>query len=256
MVKCLICNKQYKNNIALAQHIKIHNINSENYYRKYLLNDKDNICKICGNETSFINLSEGFRDYCSPTCRANSKDVQNKYKETMLLKYNVDNSLKMNKTQERAHTKEASQKQVKNRIANWLNNNTLPESKAEKDFYLFLCTLFSKDDIYRQYNEERYPYYCDFYIKSLDLFIELNLFGTHLGKLFNPNDKNDLLYLKELETADSKFKNSCAKVWLFDRKKYDLAIKNNLNYRVCYNNIEIYNLKKELEVSCRCENKS
>ena len=37
-------------------------------------------------------------------------------------------------------------------------------------------------DVITQYKDDRYPFACDFYIPSLDLFIECNYHWTHGGK--------------------------------------------------------------------------
>ena len=55
-------------------------------------------------------------------------------------------------------------------------NHTFNSSKPEDDYYQALVLEYGADDIERQYNKDpRYPFACDFYIKSLDIFIELNL---------------------------------------------------------------------------------
>ena len=47
-------------------------------------------------------------------------------------------------------------------------------SRPEEELYQDLLKTYLKEDIVRQYSDERYPWKCDFYIKSEDLFIELN----------------------------------------------------------------------------------
>ena len=60
------------------------------------------------------------------------------------------------------------------------NNGTFNASKPEELVYELLCDVFGFDDVVRQYScDARYPYDCDFYIKSRDLFIELNGMWTH-----------------------------------------------------------------------------
>lgn len=55
------------------------------YYKKSIPT-----CPICGNETSFIKLSQGYRKYCSTTCSANSIEKQDKIKLTCKEKYGVE----------------------------------------------------------------------------------------------------------------------------------------------------------------------
>lgn len=86
-MNCIICQKQVKNYIALGQHIKIHNIDSMQYYM--LLFPNSGFCKVCNNATSFISISKGFRTTCCPKCAAiysTDKRIQ-----TNLIKYGVKN---------------------------------------------------------------------------------------------------------------------------------------------------------------------
>ena len=77
-------------------------------------------------------------------------------------------------------------------------NNSFNTSTPEDKFYDYLVEKFSKNDIIRQYStDKRYPFNCDFYIKSLDLFIELNFNWTHGGHKFDANNQEDLKKLEE-----------------------------------------------------------
>ena len=112
---------------------------------------------------------------------------------------------------------------------------------------------FSADDICRQYrDEERYPFNCDFYIKSLDLFIELNLHWTHGGRPFDENDDeciNKLAIWKEKATT-SKFYTTAINVWTIrDVKKIMTAINGGLNY------ISVYKIPKNFSSDLRLYSK-
>lgn len=120
-------------------------------------------------------------------------------------------------------------------------NNSFKTSKPEDILYELLCEKFSKTDVIRQYTDNRYPFKCDFYIKALDLFIELNASWTHDDHWFNPNDKNDLAKIDEWHyeaTAHHKlFYFSAIETWTKrDIEKRNIAIKNKLNYIVFWNN--------------------
>ena len=69
--KCAICEKEYNYAIlsGVNKHIKlIHNMSEEEYYRKYYeYNDK---CIVCGNDTRFIDIRNGFDKFCSGKCKA------------------------------------------------------------------------------------------------------------------------------------------------------------------------------------------
>ena len=108
-----------------------------------------------------------------------------------------------------------------------------------------LLNYFLQNDIFSEYNKDkRYPFKCDFYIKSLDLFVELNAHWTHGGHWFNENDGNDLKRLSELEekSQKSKYYKNAVNVWINrDVLKRKTAAKNNLNYVVLWNKEDIDN---------------
>ena len=77
-----------------------------------------------------------------------------------------------------------------------IRNNSFRKSKPEDECYIMLYKKFGYDDIKRQYGEDmRYPFQCDFYVKSLDLFIEYNGHWTHGKCPFIPSELN----IKKLE---------------------------------------------------------
>lgn len=111
-------------------------------------------------------------------------------------------------------------------------NGHMNTSEAEETFYSILLQVFPEDDIIRQYKEERYPYFCDFYIKSLDLFIEINHFYTHHTRPFNKDRKEDLDYIAFLQTKGWL---EVVKIWAgADVEKRKTAELNNLNYLMYY----------------------
>ena len=53
-------------------------------------------------------------------------------------------------------------------------NKTFNSSKQEDLFFKYLVDKYGENNVLRQYKEKRYPFNCDFYIKTTDTFIELN----------------------------------------------------------------------------------
>lgn len=47
------------------------------------------------------------------------------------------------------------------------------KSKYELKILEILIDIFGKENVINQYSSNLYPYHCDFYIKPLDLYIEL-----------------------------------------------------------------------------------
>ena len=124
-------------------------------------------------------------------------------------------------------------------------HNTFNTSQPEENFYQSLLQIFPKEDIFRQYKDPRYPFNCDFYIKSRDLFIELNLHFSHGEHPFNRENKNDLNLLEEWENKSktSQFYSTCIHTWtISDPLKQKIAKENNLNYCICYNEQDMNNL--------------
>jgi hypothetical protein len=81
-----------------------------------------------------------------------------------------------------------------------LSHQSFRKSQSEDSFYSKLLIYYDKDDIVRGYiDKERYPFNCDFYIKSKDLFIEYQGHQTHGTKPYNELDLDCLYEVEELE---------------------------------------------------------
>lgn len=121
----------------------------------------------------------------------------------------------------------------KKRYETMKRNHTFNTSKPEEEMYKKLCEEYGVENIRRQYKEERYPYACDFYIPSEDLFIELNFHWTHGGMLYEENNPQCQEKLKEWEekAKTSKYYLDAIITWTIrDVNKRRCAKKNNLNY--------------------------
>lgn len=78
--------------------------------------------------------------------------------------------------------------------------------------------------------------HCDFYIESLDLYIEINAHWTHGSHAFEGTPE-DLEILKQWRSKQSKYYNNAIAVWTKrDVEKRDLAKKNNINYIEIFSN--------------------
>lgn len=124
------------------------------------------------------------------------------------------------------------------RINTLRKNHTFNTSEAEKTFLNYLLTKYPREDIVEQYDTDpRYPFNCDFYIKSEDLFIELNIHITHGPKPFDPDDLEcqELLNKWVEKSKNSELYKNCIDVWTKrDVKKLKFAKENNLNYKTIY----------------------
>ena len=122
-----------------------------------------------------------------------SEVVKEKYKQTCLEKYGVYNYRKC---------EECINKIYESKKA----HGTVNTSKYEEDAYIWLKEAYGEDDIIRQYKDSRYVnpenghrYHCDFYIKSIDLFIELQMYWGHGPHPFNCESQDDIKYLNEIK---------------------------------------------------------
>lgn len=125
-------------------------------------------------------------------------------------------------------------------------NHSFNTSKPEQDYLIDLQNKYGIDDVVPQYQDERYKnpnnnrkFSCDFYIKSLDLFIELNYTWQHGKRPFNENDKQDLDTLANwmLKSNFKESYNQAIKIWTeIDPLKLQVLRKNKLNFMILYPN--------------------
>lgn len=243
-------------------------------------------CPTCGKKITFRAAKarniNGYQTHCCHKCGVLDPHHQETIKNTKFLKYgdeNYNNSTKTNETCKqkyggngiRGDREKAKQTMLsKYNVASYLvspeinnmrNNATIQNkiqetkrvhktfntSKPENLYYNYLCNKYGKENVLRQYKDDRYPFNCDFYIKSEDLFIELNLFPTH-GK--EPFDENNILHIEYLERCKISPKNwieaQIPLIWAgTDVLKWETAQKNKLNYLRIYNLEGIYNEKSD-----------
>ena len=77
---CAICGKV----CDIKNHIKEHNIQSKDYYDKYIKLPNEGICKTCGKLTTYRGLISGYPQlYCSNKCKAQNPIEKAKHSATM-----------------------------------------------------------------------------------------------------------------------------------------------------------------------------
>lgn len=91
------------------------------------------------------------------------------------------------------------------RDATHRKNKTFKTSNKEDEAYKILCKKFGEDDVIRQFKSDVYPFNCDFYIKSLDLYIECNFSWTHGEHWFDSSSKEDLEKLEKWKSKKTKY---------------------------------------------------
>lgn len=150
--------------------------------------------------------------------------------ETMLARYGAANSVQID--------------EIRNQIfESRRKRGTLNSSEAEDVLYEMLTAYFGENDVLRNVCvDDRYPYHVDFYIKSRDLFIELNGDKCHNTHWFDENDERDIQTVNswkenqlriEAETGKSSRYRKYIETWtISDVKKRQSAKTNHLNYLV------------------------
>ena len=112
-------------------------------------------------------------------------------------------------------------------------NGTFTTSKPEEIAYDLLCSKFGDENVIRQYSSDVYPFNCDFYIKGIDLYIELNAYWTHGNHFFDVNNLDDIKIVETWKSKHTKFFDAAIDTWTRrDLFKAQTAIKNKLHYLV------------------------
>lgn len=123
------------------------------------------------------------------------------------------------------------------------------ESEAKEIVFTKLVEKFGRKNVMYQYGihpyDKRYPFHCDFYIKSLDLFIELNCHYSHHTHWFDENNHDDTLRRKNMLDSGKRRSINAVKIWCEkDLEKRDFAKKNKLNYLVFWDGT-VYHVNKK-----------
>lgn len=155
-------------------------------------------------------------------CSVNNEEIQEKIKKNNLEKFGVEFSFQRKDV-------------IEKREATKRKNHTFNVSKPEEEIFLRLKEKFGEENVLRQFKSEVYPFNCDFYIKSLDLYIELNFHWTHGKYKFDPLNEEDQKKKNLWISKGTKFYFNAVKTWTKrDLKKFKIAKENHLNYLVFY----------------------
>ena len=163
------------------------------------------------------------------------EEINNKHIKTFNIKYGKDwfvqtkerNNLYKNKD----YVRKTMLKQYKTKHI----NNSFHTSKPEELLFDLLKSKFP-DTIHHYTDDSRYPFECDFYIPSEDLFIELNFHWTHGLEPFDKNNPRHQERLNLFKSKNTKFYKTAINVWTKrDILKLQTFKNNNLNYKIFYN---------------------
>lgn len=197
--------------------------------------------------------------------RYGSAKNYNKIKKTMMEKYGVESFLSSDKVNSIRNNKDVQQKiQNTKRIRHTFNTSSLEEKSYE-----ILISILGKENVKRQYKSTEYPYNCDFYVSTLNLYIECNYHWTHGRHPFNKDNDEDLHVLDIWKSKNTKYYNNAINTWTIrDVNKIKFAKLNKVNLKVFYDIDELINFIKcvstipdeckgvELEISTSSERKA
>lgn len=152
-------------------------------------------------------------------------------KETCIKKYGVDHPMKSEIIKEKYNWEEITKKI---NITKELHG-TFNTSNDENESYEILKAIYP--DTIRQYKSDIYPFLCDFYIPSLDLFIECQYGWQHGGHPFNKDNNDDIERLNKMKEKHTKYYDAVIYNWsIRDANKRNIAKLAEINY------IEFWNI--------------
>lgn len=176
------------------------------------------------------------------------QEFENKRQQTCLERYGVHNPIQTKQVQQQrsSHINDIVNKSYETKK----KNKSFGKSATEDYIYVCLCRMFGESNVERQYVSIVYPFPCDFYVKTENLYIEYQGWWSH-GRV--PFDSNNKIHIETLniwkersqDPTKTKKRNSlykeAIKTWTIkDPLKRKTAKENNLNW------IEFFN-KKQFE---------
>lgn len=195
---------------------------------------------------------------------------RDKSKDTCLSKYGVENVSKVSDVSEKISknlknhnvsqetkikisnaksgkhlTKEKLTQKIYNTNKTYHEKGLYKDHKTKPEIFVenFLIGVFGEDNVLYSYVDKiRYPYKCDFYVPSEDLFIEVHAGWRHNKKPFDANDEYCVAELdlwKEKAKTHPSYVNAIYQWTDLDVRKLDVAKQNKLNY-VCLYPDDIY----------------
>lgn len=120
-------------------------------------------------------------------------------------------------------------------------NGTFSTSGPEQELLALLRVAFGDDDVLTQHRgDARYPFACDFYVPSRDLFIELNGTWTHGSHWYDENSEADQATVRLWASRDTAFYRSAIQTWTVgDVRKRQAARDAQLNYVTFWDGVHL-----------------
>lgn len=191
-----------------------------------------NGCPVCGNISAHQN-------------RDNVK-IYKKTANTFLRKYGTSNPM-FNSSIRDKHKRIVSSKTVNDkRVKTKRLNNSFNTSLVEYRLGVLLKSVFGDDDVLHNYVSDLYPFRCDYYIKSRNMYIELNAHWSHGHHWYTDSDK---LVIDDWQQKSKYYRNAAQTFSVRDVKKREIARQNSLNYLVFWES-DLSDVYKWIDAEC------
>ena len=157
------------------------------------------------------------------------------YKITCNKLYGKDNYFQTDEFKAKVDWKRNVEKQQETKR----KNGTFNISKEEEICHKLLLEYYP--DVVSQYKSDKYNFLCDFYIPSIDTYIEYNGTWTHGKHTFDPTSKDDIALVEKWKALNTSYYNNAIRNWTeYDVLKRTIAKENNLNYIEFWNINDVY----------------
>lgn len=212
---CKICNNIYKNTASFSRHLYLHELTPKMYYDKYIRKSNEGYCIICGKETQFHRLSDGYiHKYCSSNCQYKDKSrlskdgkTQSESKLARNKNFELQNDCTLANTLRKQYGSgwysaniidfiflDANTKFVKNtdipKITEYYNTQHSGKNLPEKQIESLLKSIYTKEIKINFKGILNNPHYeLDFYLPDINLAIEFNGIRYHSIEMGKPKDR-------------------------------------------------------------------
>lgn len=127
MFTCKICNQELGSK-GISSHLRRkHNITNKEYYDEYLKKEDEGICPICGKNTTFYTILEGYATYCSTKCLNLDPIIRSKIEKTNLERYGAKGNFGRpeisQRAIERSQSDDANQRRAKTNLKRYNAEN-------------------------------------------------------------------------------------------------------------------------------------
>lgn len=166
--------------------------------------------------------------------------VKQKICNTNLQRYGVENISQNKDIAKRKSVKMASTESQAKHNQSLKKNQSYRKSNFEEMAYMMIKEKYP--DVQRQFRSEQYPFNCDFYIPSLDLYIEIQGSQYHHFHPYDPTNLNDVAELDHMKKKSVTHRqyNSIIQTWtITDPYKRKTAKENGVNLIEFWNIDEI-----------------